>query len=392
MTLGPLLLLVILEVGLRALGLGHSMSFLLPMQLHGTDCLIENDRFGWRFFGPEMARTPFTFVFPKVKPKDTIRIFVFGESAAFGDPQPEFGLCRILEALLDARYPDKHFEVINTAMTAINSHVILPIARDCAAQKGDFWVIYMGNNEVVGPYGSGTVFGPQAANLTLIRAGVAFKATRIGQMLGNLVRHLQKRPVNQSEWGGMSMFMHHHVRQDDPRMSTVYASFEHNLNDIIDAGLGGGAKILVSTVVCNLKDCGPFASEHRPGLPAEELARWDNFYQTAIRAQQEGRAADAIDALKQASKIDDTFAEAHFRQGQCLLTLGQDEEASRQFALACDQDSLRFRADSRINNIIRLVATNRNREGVQLVDSEAVVAAQSPHGSPARNFSTSMFT
>jgi hypothetical protein len=135
---------------------------------------------------------------------DTIRVFVFGESAAYGDPQPEFGLCRVLEALLDGRYPDKHFEVINTAMTAINSHVILPIARDCAAQNGDFWVIYMGNNEVVGPYGSGTVFGPQAANLALVRAGVAFKATRIGQALGNLVRHAQKRPLNQSEWGGMA--------------------------------------------------------------------------------------------------------------------------------------------------------------------------------------------
>ena len=40
------------------------------------------------------------------------------ESAAFGDPQPEFGLCRVLEALLEGRYPEQHFEVINTAMTA----------------------------------------------------------------------------------------------------------------------------------------------------------------------------------------------------------------------------------------------------------------------------------
>jgi tetratricopeptide (TPR) repeat protein len=380
MVLGPLLFLVILEAGLRLAGFGHPMSFFLPMQVNGKDCLIENDRFGWRFFGPEIARTPLPFVIPKVKPPDTIRVFVFGESAAFGDPQPEFGLCRVLEALLEGRYPDKHFEVINTAMTAINSHVILPIARDCAAQNGDFWVIYMGNNEVVGPYGSGTVFGPQAANLALVRAGVAFKATRIGQALGNLVRHVQKRPVNQSEWGGMTMFLHNHVRQDDPRMSTVYTSFGHNLNDIIDAGLGSGAKVLVSTVARNLKDCGPFASEHRPGLSAEELSQWDNFYQTAIRAQQEGRAADAIGSFQQASQIDDTFAEAHFRWGQCLLTLGQDEEGSRQFALACDQDTLRFRADSRINNIIRHVATNGEREGVQLVDSEAAIAMQSPHG------------
>jgi len=378
--LGPLLFLLILEAGLRVAGVGHPASFFLPMQIDGKDCLIENDRFGWRFFGPDLARTPFPFVIPRVKPADTIRIFVFGESAAYGDPQPEFGLCRLLEALLDGRYPDKHFEVVNTAMTAINSHVILPIARDCAPQNGDFWVIYMGNNEVVGPYGSGTVFGAPAASLAVVRSSVAFKGTRLGQALDGLIRDAQKLPVNQNEWGGMTMFLGNQVRQDDPRMATVYASFEQNLNNIIDTGLGGGAKVLVSTVARNLKDCGPFASEHRPGLPAEELSRWDNFYQMGVRAQEAGRAAEAIDSFRQAVQVDDAYAEAHFRWGQCSLALGQDAEASRQFALACDQDTLRFRADSRINEIIRRAASNRERQGVQLVDSEAAMALQSPHG------------
>jgi tetratricopeptide (TPR) repeat protein len=215
---------------------------------------------------------------------------------------------------------------------------------------------------------------------------VACKATRIGQALGNLVRHAQKRPVNQSEWGGMTMFLRNHVRQDDPRMATVYSSFEQNLNDIIDVGLRGGAKVLVSTVARNLKDCGPFASEHRPGLPAGELSQWDNFYQAGIRSQQAGRAAEAIDFFRQAAKIDDTFAEAHYRWGQCSLALGQDAEAARQFALACDQDTLRFRADSRINEIIRRAASRREREGAQLVDAEAVVARQSPHGLAGEEF------
>ncbi len=384
--LGPALLLVAVEAGLRLAGVGHPMSFFLPLRINGKDCLIENDRFGWRFFGPEMARSPFPLVIPKVKAPDTIRVFVFGESAAYGDPQPEFGLCRVLQALLEGRYPEQHFEVVNTAMTAIDSHVILPIARDCAAQHGDFWVIYMGNNEVVGPYGSGTVFGPPAANLALVRAAVAFKGTRLGQALGSLLRHFQKRPLNQSEWGGMIMFLHHHVRQEDPRMAVVYGSFERNLNDIIDLGLRSGAKIVVSTVARNLADCGPFASEHRTGMSAEELARWDNFYQAGIQAQQAGRAAEAAASFGQADQMDDTFAEAHFRQGQCALALGRDGEALRQFNLACDQDVLRFRADSRLNQIIRQAASNRARAGVRLVDAEAAMAQQCPHGIPGGKF------
>ena len=386
MVLGPLSLLLLLELGLRLAGYGHSMSFFLPWRVNNTDCLVENDRFGWRFFGPDMARAPFPFVIPKVKPPGTTRVFVFGESAAYGDPQPEFGLSRMLQALLEGRYPGKRFEVVNTGMTGIDSHVVLPIARDCAAQDGDAWVIYMGNNEVVGPYGSGTVFGAQAASLAAVRAGVAFKATRLGQALGALVRQAEKRPLNESEWGGMAMFVRNHVRADDPRMATVYHSFEENLKDIIDIGRRHGARVVVSTIARNLKECGPFASDHRPGLPAADLSQWENLFQTGLRAQQAGRDADAIAAFAQAAKWDDTYAELHFRWGQSALALGQDAEAARQFNLACDQDALRFRADTRINQIIRQVASEEAKNGVRFVDGDALVAGQSSHGIPGREF------
>src|SRR5208282_4653179 len=58
----------------------------------------------------------------------------------------------------------------------------------------------------------------------------------------------------------------------------------------------------------------------------------------------------------------------------------QGAEASRQFALACDRDMLRFRADSRINEIIRRAASHREQQGVRLVDAEAALALRSPHG------------
>ncbi len=136
--------------------------------------------FGWRFFGPDMAREPFPSVMPKNQTARYDLVFVFGESAA--SRRSTTGIWsqpRFWKPCWRGRSPANDFEVVNTAMTAINSHVILPIARDCAGQNGDFWVIYMGNNEVVGPYGSGTVFGAQAAKLAMVRAGVAFKATRI---------------------------------------------------------------------------------------------------------------------------------------------------------------------------------------------------------------------
>src|SRR5215472_6537342 len=188
MLLAPTLGLGLLELGLRLSGYGYPTAFLLPDNSGAKPFLVQNNQFGWRFFGAQMARTPAPIAISPAKPPGTIRIFVFGESAAYGDPQPRFGLPRMLESLLSLRHPGTRFEVVNAAMTAINSHVILPIVRDCARADGDIWVLYMGNNEVVGPFGAGTVFGSPTPPLSIIHANLALRATRTGQALESLSR------------------------------------------------------------------------------------------------------------------------------------------------------------------------------------------------------------
>jgi tetratricopeptide (TPR) repeat protein len=382
----PLLFLGLLECSLRLAGVGYPVSFLLPATINGQPVLVQNDRFAWRFFGRVKARAPFPFMFSENKPAGTVRIFVFGESAAYGDPQPDFGLPRMLEAVLSGRYPGVRFEVINAAMTGINSHAILPIARDCARQNGDVWVIYMGNNEVVGPYGAGTVFGLRAPGLRFVRASLALKATRTGQWLDDLRERVQKRPTAQDEWGGMEMFLQNQVRQGDPAMAPVYANFESNLNDILLTGLRSGAKVVVSTVASNLKDCAPLASLHRPDLQTNELANWNEFYQQGAAAQSAGRLAEAAADFARAAGIDSSFADLHFRWGWCCLAQGQDAEARRQFTAARDEDALRFRCDSRLNEIIRQMATNREQQGVFFADGREALAQQSPRGLVGQEF------
>ena len=129
---------------------------------------------------------------PAQKPPGTYRIFILGESAAMGDPEPAFGAGRYLEALLHERFPRAKFEVINVAMTAINSHAILPIARDCARQAGDLWIVYMGNNEMVGPFGAATVFGTQAPPWPFVRLNLAIQQLRLGQLLAAAGQNLKK--------------------------------------------------------------------------------------------------------------------------------------------------------------------------------------------------------
>jgi tetratricopeptide (TPR) repeat protein len=378
-------MLACLEGGLRLGGYGYPTGFFLRRETGGRRVLTENRKFGWRFFGPALARTPRPMMIPEAKAPGTCRIFIFGESAAYGDPKPDFGLPRVLEVLLRERFPQTRFEVLNAAMTGINSHVVLLTAQDCARQDGDIWVIYMGNNEVVGPFGSGTVFGQQVPSLPLIRASLALKATRIGELLDDILRRAAGSRTKASQWG-MALFLGRQVRQDDPRMPAVYAHFARNLADLLNLGRAHGAKIIVSTVVSNLKDCPPFASQHRPGLSERELKRWDQLYAEANQAEQAGKTAEALERFSNAAAIDDQFAELQFRWGRCCLVLGRGDEARGHIVQARDDDTLRFRADSRLNALIRTAATGREHEGIVLADSEQVLAHESPHGLPGNEF------
>ncbi len=378
---GPLLFFGLLELGLRLAGFGYPTAFLLESSNRGEKTFVQNDQFGWRFFGPRAARQPFATSIPREKPPDTFRIFVFGESAAYGDPQPRFGLPRMLEATLGLRHPDKKFEVVNAAMTAINSHVILPLARDCEKARADVWVIYMGNNEVVGPFGAGTVFGSQAMPLPLIRAGLALKATRVGQLLDALRGAAEKTSGNR-EWEGMRMFVKYKLPGSDPRLGAVYENFDQNLKDIIAAGQNNGAKIVLSTVAANLKDCAPFASLHRPDLSESQLKDWQRFFDAGVKAQAGADIRQAATDYNQAMQIDDSFAELRFRRGRCVLALNDVAKAQTEFAAARDLDALRFRCDSRLNDIIRRQAVG----DVALADGEDALAAASPDGLPGANF------
>jgi len=378
----PLVILIAAEAALRLAGYGYATAFLLPSVHMGHPTFVQNNQFGARFFGARRARAPHPISILRDKPPEVVRIFVFGESAAYGDPQPRMGLPRVLQAMLSLRRPGVKFEVVNAAMTAINSHVIVPIACDCAKANGDIWVIYMGNNEVVGPFGAGTVFGPQSPPVALVRASLALKTTRLGQWMDSLRATWHKAPEENEDWGGMMMFLDQQIRANDPRMAAVYRNFSRNLSDIIRAGHESGAGIVVSTVAVNLKDCAPFASEHRAGLTESDKAKWEQLHQAGVAAENSGNFSEAGARFREAARIDATVAELLFHLGRCELALGKQAEAYTCFADARDFDTLRFRCDGRLNELIRQSAVYREGDHIRLADSERALAAASPDGLP----------
>ena len=375
----PLLLLGVLEVGLRLAGYGYATGFFEKIRVGEKDHLVNNENFSLRFFPPQLARWPGPVMMDAKKPANTYRIFILGESAARGEPEPPYAASRYLETLLDERYPNTHFEVANLGITAINSHVILPIARDCAKADGDLWIIYMGNNEMVGPFGAATVFGAKAPPLGFVRLNLAIQRTRIGQLLVDISRKLKGHHVNGS-WGGMNMFVGNQLRANDPRKEMVYQNFERNLNDIVKAGLDSGAKILLNTVAVNLRDCPPFGSLTNTSLPAVDRAHLDQLFSAACTNEAQSNFAGAAQEFEQAAKLDPLFPELHYRWGECLLALTNYAGARGQFQTACDVDALPFRADSRINGTIQKTGTQFAGDRLTFFDAAAALEKTLPAG------------
>jgi tetratricopeptide (TPR) repeat protein len=371
MALGPLVFLVLAELVLSLAGYGLPKKFFIPWEAAGQTLHLVNERYCEHFVPKSLSRAP-EFCALGPKGESTIRIFVLGSSAAFGDPEPAYGFCRQLEVLLNEHAEGRSFEVVNAAVTAMNSHVARRIARDCAAQKPDLFVLFMGNNEVIGPYGPPTLPASLYSSRRFINACITVKKeTRIGQLLKNLSQATSAKGQVDAKWMGMESFLASRIAADDPKLQDCYRHFRSNLDEIIRTAQGCGAGVLLCTVPINIQFCAPFGSEHKAGLTTEVLGRWNQAFQEGRTQEQAGDFTDALVAYEKARQIDDSYADLAFCRGRCLVALGKPGEGRRAFVEARDLDVLRFRADSSILRVIRETAQAWSAKGVRLLDLDA---------------------
>lgn len=377
----PFLILGGVELGLRVGGYGYDTGFLRRIQIDGHAFYVPNEQFGYRFFPPAIARTAPPFRFSAEKATNTYRIFLLGESAATGDPDSTYGVGRYVEALLRERYPGTDFQVVCAAIIAIDSNTVLPIARECARHQGDLWLIYMGNNEMVGPFGAETSYGLRAPSLGVIRTILAIRSNRIGQLFDAGIRRLRSSSTPK-KWGGMEMFTNNRLGYDDPVRLRAYANFKGNLEDILRAAHKASVPVILSTMAVNLKDCAPLVSIHAAGLDKNQESEWNKIYNEGVDLETAGSYREALALYKKAAGIDPQYADLQFRMGRCDLALTNHDQARRDFELARDYDALDFRSDTRINSAIKEEASRHAGQGVFLLDAANTLAQSSRDGIP----------
>ena len=367
----PALLLLGLEGALRVAGYGRSAKFLIPDTRPGY--YRTNPEFVRLFMPGGFDLRPLNFRVAKNKPANTVRLVILGESAAQGVPEPAFAFGPQLRAQLRARYPDKNIEIINTGIVAINSHVVRQIARDLVDFSPDLYVVYLGNNEIVGPHGPGCAYLSDMPPLPVIRLSAFIRATRSGQLLGAVLSGLRPAGARPAAWGGMAMFAESAVRGDDPRLEKAFAYFENNLEDIVRVATAAGAKTLLCTVVSNLKDCAPLLSLHQSGLTGANLAAWEKSFTAGQFKWLLGESAAARADLTEALRLDPQYAATSFMLGSLAWQAGETEAARKHFLAAQHWDALRFRPDPPLNEITRRVA--RRHPSASLVDTAALLGS-----------------
>lgn len=345
----PFVILALFEWTLRLTNIGDRPSVFVASPV-SDDYLMPNPKLIERYFShPALAPnvSPDTVYFKKQKDPDTIRIVIQGGSTAAGFPFGRFGsLQGMLEQRLKNTYPDHKFELINTAMAAVNTFTLLDIQDDILALEPDYVLIYTGHNEYVGILGSGSVFGGGSYASTLLY-------TKLKQFnLFNAIEHwyaeqfVLPKLSQQNKQSERSTMAKAAKGQKVPLHSELYqqgvTQFESNISLLLKGYQRHQVPVLIGNLVSIENGLAPFSALEN---------KQDSAYQ-------------------------------HYLEAQKSLASGDIEQGIQWFKQAKDLDQFRFRAPSVFNDILRHLTDSLSLEKdtpdrITLVDVESAFRASS---------------
>ena len=381
-----LLLLALAEAGLRLWGAGHSTKPFLTKQYGGETWYLLNDRYYSQFINaaniPQNYQYPSTTVVKSHKEPGTYRIVLFGGSAAYGWFFDDYSMGRLLESMLRYQHPECQFEVITVAFHAMNSFTMRYLADACARMEPDLFLVYMGNNEMTGPYGLQSVLGSKSHSAVLlqymVRMNLLLSNLRLFQLFGVPARDIFSTSVEHLIWGAYAGV----TDIDDPRLERVHSTFRNNLERICEAAHRSGAQTALCTVGYNLRDWRPTTYGHRKSLSMLDSLLWKIRYDSGKRRENKRDFLSAIYHYERAAEIDNTHANLLYDLGRCHWAVKNYPQAHEYFLQAADNALSFCSANTRINAIISETAASRQANGVRLIDIMGALATHASDGIP----------
>ena len=315
----PFLFLLLLELVLRIFSYGHNMHlFVRHPEKELKEYFSINPYAGEKYFSRFEATGGVNDLFLKQKPDNGFRIFVLGSSTMVGFPyEKNLMATRILHQRLQDAYPHKEIEMVNTAITAINSITLKDYVKDIVKHEPDALLIYAGHNEYYGAFGVGS-------NETLSRnstiQGLHFRLMhlRVYQLLRKAFSGIKNAFSNAVEEGEKGSLMKRivsdeNIVKDGEKYLLGLEQFESNMTSILEAADKKNIPVFLSDLVSNVKDLIPFSS------------------------------------VSSSSNDEATMA---YNRAVVNFKAGLFDEAKTEFYNAKDLDPIRFRAPEKMNGIL----------------------------------------
>lgn len=224
------------------------------------------------------------------KAPGTIRIFVVGESTAFGYPLgPEGSYARFLELRLAAVAPEgRAVEVVNAAAPGVGSQDVLDVVREVLDYDADAVIVGVGQNEFINHPWVGRSLWLDEVQILLRRTAL------YGAMRRAFGRAAPPSGDDlQAFLNALSPLDAAPLEPGDPRRQHGLDFFRSRLGRIVEAARGRGVPLMLMTQASNLRDWKPFSGEAAASAYAE-----------AKSLDQAGRYAEALAAYHRARDLD----------------------------------------------------------------------------------------
>ena len=304
--------------------------------------------------------------FPVEKADSAFRIFAVGGSTTYGRPYDDrASFAGWLREMLPAADPSRSWETINAGGISYASYRVALLMEKLARYEPDLFLIYTGHNEFLERR---TYEGALEVPRIVTRLGGLAARSRlfaVGQHLIEDVTEASRRraelPAEVDTMLEHSVGPEDYVRDDGQRRLTI-EHFRFNLNRMIDIARSADAQVVLIKPESNLRSCSPFKSQHDEGLAPEQL---EEFRRLLHEAEQAVEPLAALERLDAAVALDPRHAEARYRRGRALFSLGRFDEARGEFRRAIEEDVCPLRAGEAIRDEVARIASQRD---VPLVD------------------------
>ena len=348
----PIIFFLAIEVFLTGIDYGEEIPQWVEPSKDFPGVIMLNPYIAKKYFhNLESPPAPNYDGFYRIKKPNTFRVFVMGGSSAAGYPFPvNAAFSRYIQRYLEYKYPHSHIEVINLAMTAVNTYTLLDLLPGVIEQQPDLIIFYTGHNEYYGALGAGSVEFLGRMRF-LVNFTVKIQKYKTVQLLRNvyfsLSSLLQKKSNNETSGTLMARMV---GEQIIPLNSDIYylgiRQFEGNMSDMLDILKKNNIPVIIGTLTSNLKDQPPFIS-----IKSDSLPEANNIFEMAKLQYDSENYLQAMKLFKQAK----------------------------------EHDVLRFRAPDTLNKIIQKLG---QKYKIQIAAIDSTFNNFSPHGIPGNNLMT----